>query len=57
VQATYVSLDGTVAGVADDPTLLDARRVAETYWRLAAQPPTGWSTEADLRPSADEFRA
>lgn len=56
VQATYVSLDGTVAGVDDDPTLIDARQVAETYWRLAAQPPTGWSTEMDLRPSEDEFR-
>ena|GEM_PF-512109 len=54
VHVCYVAVGGTVppADAQFQPAqAMDPHRVGEAFRRLAAQPPTAWSHEVDLRPS------
>jgi NAD(P)-dependent dehydrogenase (short-subunit alcohol dehydrogenase family) len=63
IHVAHVVIDGTV----DTPrvrglmpnrpvdTLLAPDDIAETYWQLHIQPPSTWTHECDLRPSAEKF--
>ncbi|MCB1889817.1 MAG: SDR family NAD(P)-dependent oxidoreductase [Rhodocyclaceae bacterium] len=62
IHVAHVVIDGRIrrpevvehAGDADG-RYLDPDAVAEAYFALAAQPPSAWTQELDLRPSVERF--
>jgi NAD(P)-dependent dehydrogenase (short-subunit alcohol dehydrogenase family) len=56
IHVAHVVIDGRIdrarAGAADQ---LAPEAIAEIYWQLHAQPPSAWTLEVDLRPSAEKF--
>lgn len=63
IHVAHVVIDGQIdlprtrrmmPGRGDD-TFLSPDAIADTYYHLAAQHPTAWTLEVDLRPSAEKF--
>ena len=62
VHVAHVVIDGLVDTPATDQRFgpaqggrMDAKSIAQAYLALAARPPSAWTQEMDLRPSAEKF--
>jgi NAD(P)-dependent dehydrogenase (short-subunit alcohol dehydrogenase family) len=61
VHVAHVLLDGAIrtprsaAYLAPDDPALGPEEIAETYYRLAVQPPSVWTFELDMRPQGDDL--
>lgn len=48
-------IDGSIGKDDSDPSKLDPRAIADTYWNVASQPKNCWSFETEVRPSVETW--
>jgi NADP-dependent 3-hydroxy acid dehydrogenase YdfG len=48
-------IDGSIGKDGSDPSKLDPRAIADTYWNVASQPKNCWSFETEVRPSVETW--